>query len=162
MSKVNLANNTQVFIDSLPSPAALDLSKVIPRITAISGPNRTAEDIDISAFDSPGSEREYLSGRVDPGEISITVQYSRAHTVHATLEGYNAGSAVGTPQTHDFVIRSLVDSAAGANGYMTKSFKASVSGFEFTGDLDAPQEATITLKVTGSTTVLFPDTRIPA
>lgn len=163
MSTVNIANSTELYYDATNAPASTLLkAKRIPRITSISGPNRTSEDIETTAFDSPGSEREYLQGRVDPGEITVEIQYSRALAQHRWLEDQNAQTSFGVPTTQEFVIRSLEDSTAGAQQWATKAFKASVSGFEFSGDLDSVKTATVTLRVTGSTNINFPDTRTPA
>ena len=162
MSKVNIANSTQVFYETDQTTDPIPAAKRIRRIVSISGPNRTSEDIDITAFDSPGSEREYLSGRVDPGEISIEIQYSRAEATHAWLEDQNASQSFGVPVTQNFCIRFLDDSTPGAQQYTTKCFKATVSGFEFSGDIDSAKTATVTLRVTGSTVITFPDSRTVA
>lgn len=166
MSKINIANSTEIFYDTNGLPSAsggvttFDENKKIPRITAISGPNRTAEEIDITAFDSDGVERDYLIGRVDPGEISITVQYSPAQAAHKWLEDRNnsfGARGIGTATPDYFTVRYVANSTGPEHA--TKSFKAYVSGFEFSADQDTPLTATITLKVTGPTQLNYPDTR---
>lgn len=56
--------------------AASDVDFIaIGRLTTIPTPTPEAEEIDISALDSPGAFREFMRGAIDNGSIEVVGQY---------------------------------------------------------------------------------------
>src|SRR5262245_16270041 len=51
----------------------------------ISFPQPTVEEIDFTNQDSPSNSKEFLSGDVDFGEVSFTVNYQPADATHVQL-----------------------------------------------------------------------------
>jgi hypothetical protein len=50
----------------------------IAEISAIDGPSKTRETIEVTALDSVGGYREYISSLREGGTISLTMNYTRA------------------------------------------------------------------------------------
>ena len=61
-------------------------STAIAGITSIGGPSMEGEDIDITDMDSTNGFKEFLPGLVDPGEVELGMNYTKAEAalLHAS------------------------------------------------------------------------------
>ncbi|MFC4333861.1 phage tail tube protein [Salininema proteolyticum] len=59
----------------------------IASIADISGPERSREEIEVTAHDSPDQYKEYVKGLKDGGEVTITLNYDPAQSTHRDLDG---------------------------------------------------------------------------
>jgi len=50
----------------------------VANVISITGPNQTRDSIDVSTMDSTSAFREFISGMLDPGEITFDVNYAGA------------------------------------------------------------------------------------
>lgn len=112
----------------------------IANATNITAPGLARNTIDVSAHDSPNKYMEFVGGMIDPGEVSIDVNYD--------------------PTSHDMLVADLEDEdprnyqlvfpdTAGT----TWSFAAVLTGFEATAPYDDKLTATLTYKVSGKPTI---------
>jgi len=128
------AQGTTIAIGDSASPIVYT---TIANIKSWDGPNKSANDLDVTDLSS--TAREFIQGIEDEGEVSLEGHYKGNNTQHAQLQ-----DAVGSNTSYLFKI-TLSDSA-----YIT--FTGRVSQFGMSGGVDAPVEMTLTLKVTGSIT----------
>jgi predicted secreted protein len=59
----------------------------IASITDISGPERSREEIEVTAHDSPDGYKEYVKGLKDGGEVTLTLNYDPGQSTHRDLDG---------------------------------------------------------------------------
>lgn len=57
----------------------------VGQVKDINGPSLTRSTIDVTDHDSTDGFREFVSGLVDPGEISFTIGYDNGNAQHAAL-----------------------------------------------------------------------------
>lgn len=112
----------------------------IANVTNISGPGLSRDTIDVSSHDSPDKHREFVGSLVDPGEVSIDVNYDPA--VHDELV---ADLLVEDPGSYQLVFPSTPPK--------TWAFAAVMTGFEPSAPFDDKLAATITYKVSGKPTI---------
>lgn len=112
----------------------------IANATNITAPGLARNTIDVSAHDSPNKYMEFVGGMIDPGEVSIDVNYD--------------------PTSHDMLVADLEDEDP--RNYQlvfpdpaatTWSFAAVLTGFEATAPYDDKLTATLTYKVSGKPTI---------
>ena len=97
-----------------------------------------AEQIDVTAHDSPGGRREYIGGLVDAPERTLEFYYDPADATHRTLR-----ASVG--QTLEFE----VEHPAWTN---RERFSAVVAQAQVTAELEGGLVLSVTLKPTGPQT----------
>ena len=112
---------------------------LIPEIKTFNGPTGTAAEVDVTSLDSLA--REYLQGLKDEGELSFTMNWVPQNSVHKALA---ADFAARTTSAYTLTVQDVVLS--------TLSFQAFVREFPKTGGVDAPLEASVTLRITGAVT----------
>lgn len=64
-----------VFKRSATSTGAL---AAIAEVNSISGPNKSKETIDVTSLDSPDGYREFIGSFRDPGEVVLSMNFTRA------------------------------------------------------------------------------------
>jgi predicted secreted protein len=128
------AQGTTISLGDAASPIVYT---AIANITSWDGPNRQANDIDVTDLSS--TAREYMQGLEDEGEVTLSGFYLASDTTHAALQDAVGGNAAST-----FKI-ALSDTA-------TLTFSARVSQFGISGGVDAPVEMSMTLKISGGVT----------
>jgi hypothetical protein len=116
---------------------------LLAEATGWSGPRITRNEIETTHLQSVA--KEYLLGLQDPGEFSIDVNFDFNDPGQELLWDELAGV---TPLT---VKLTFFPSTEGSF-----SFQALVMNFETTGRADDKMTATITLRVTGGITAVFP------
>lgn len=57
----------------------------IGQLTNITGPGTDAADVDTTTMDSSSNFRTFVSGLIDPGEMTLSVMYDPALASHKTL-----------------------------------------------------------------------------
>lgn len=114
----------------------------IAGVRDISGPGLTADQIDVTAHDSPGGVREFIKSLIDAGELSFELVWDPEDT---------AGQKI-------LLDRMLIISDAAVNTYRvvfatqnskTWEFTAFVTGFEPKNPVQGEISASVKIKVTG-------------
>lgn len=120
--------------------AGPEVFTAIASVTNISGPGLSRDTIDVTAHDSPNRYREFVGSLVDPGDVSLDLNYD--------------------PDVHDVLVADLEDDEPRnykivfpAPITATWSFAGVMSGFEQTAPIDDKLTATITIKVSGKPTI---------
>lgn len=108
-------------------------------LTSISGPEISADTIDITTLDVSGNTRTFIQGFIDPGEITVTGYYDNIDTGHTAVK-----SALDNATTDTYII--TFPAAIGAtwtfSGIVTK-FKAGEA------TLEDPLTFEATIKISG-------------
>ena len=113
---------------------------IVEGVTSISGPNGTANVIDVTDLES--TAKESVPGLADYGTLQLDVNW-RGATEQVAL--YNMFADNADPE---FFKMALPEQAAGTS-YGVFAFDASVTAFEFGAAVDGKQTCRITLKVSG-------------
>ena len=68
----------------------------ITEVTAFQPPQESADEIEVTHFESPGRRKEFIQGLIDAGEATATINYNPGvHELHDTLvEDFEAGSVI--------------------------------------------------------------------
>ena len=112
----------------------------ITDITEITPPEVTKETIETTHHGSSGGAREFISGLVDGGEMSVTVNYDPGDTSHSYLRTAANSANSGTP---DSFTLTYSDSS-------TDEFSGYVTGMSVEAPMDDKVSATFTIKITGT------------
>ncbi|MGW0938877.1 phage tail tube protein [Streptomyces sp. NPDC002666] len=112
----------------------------IANATNISGPGLSRDTVDVSSHDSPDKHREFVGSLVDPGEVTVDVNYDPA--VHDALV---ADLLEEEPTNFQLVFPSTPP--------VTWAFAAVMTGFEPSAPFDDKLSASITYKVSGKPTI---------
>ena len=110
---------------------------LIGNLTGISGPNISADTIDVTAHDSTGAFREFVSGLIDGGEISI----------EGNLLTAAAGNVILTELTARTSTKAAIVFPGGAKWSSTECL---VTGFETNAPHDGKIGFSATLKISGT------------
>lgn len=102
-------------------------------------PSSARPDVDVTTIDS--TAREYLKGLADGGTISLPVIYDASDAGQVGLEGARTGN---TPLDFRMTL-------ANTEGTIV-TFSALVNDFTVEGGVDAANQGTIELRVTGAVT----------
>ncbi|WP_326659628.1 phage tail tube protein [Streptomyces sp. NBC_00385] len=112
----------------------------IANATNISGPGLSRDTVDVSSHDSPDKHREFVGSLVDPGEVTVDVNYD--------------------PAQHDELVADLTEEDPGnyqlvfpTTPPVTWAFAAVMTGFEPSAPFDDKLTASITYKVSGKPTI---------
>ncbi len=101
-------------------------------------PTGEADNIDVTAHDSPGRTREYIAGFLDTGEIEIEFYYDPANAVQDDLRELKESG-----EENNFQVVLPDDDAT------TFEFAATVNTFEIAMPVEDALTATCSLKITG-------------
>ena len=120
--------------------AGPEVFTAIARVTNVGGPGLSRETYDVTAHDTPSNYMHFIGGLVDPGEVSVDVNYA--------------------PADHDALVADLED--VDPRNYQlvfpdpdqtTWGFAAVMTGFEPSAPYDDKLTATLTFKVSGKPTI---------
>jgi predicted secreted protein len=115
----------------------------IASVSDISGPERTREEIEVTAHDSPDKYKEYVKGLKDGGEVTITLNYDPAQSTHQDLDG-------------DFEEDDLRDYQLvvlpGDADQLTVQFSAMITSMGEEYPIDDKMEMEVTFKISGKPT----------
>lgn len=105
-------------------------------------PNGETEKIDATHLKSPNRRREFISGMIDDGDITIVLNYvPGSQTDLDIMQAYTEGD------TRDFM--AVVPKATGEREYSGTGFISGVDRGEIAAD--SKMECTVTMTVVGST-----------
>lgn len=135
MTAAVLGLGTTLQVGNAASP---EVFTTISEVLNMSGPNISAEDIDVTNFDS--TAREYISGVADSGSVSFEVNYI-GQTQQQTLR---ADVTAGTARNYRITWNNSPATVA--------NFSARVMEFTPSTDPNSQNKASVTLKVSGSVT----------
>lgn len=112
----------------------------IANLTNLEDGGRTRNTIDVTAHDSPNKYMEFVGGLIDPGEVTIDINYDPA--VHDVLENDLEDE---DPRNYQVVFPDV--------GATTFSFAAVMTGFSKSAPTDDKLSASLTFKVSGKPTI---------
>ena len=124
--------------------ASSEVFSDIAEVLSISPPSQSVDIIDVTHLKSTDRVREFIAGMIDPGEVSIEMNFvpgSAADTAIQALEGLST--------TTNF----RVTFPDGTSGSVTWIFAGFLSGYEPAIPSGEKMTANVTFKVTGTTTV---------
>ena len=111
----------------------------IDGVTSLSGPTASTDQLDVTTLD--GSARVFISGLLDPGEVTLSAFYDPADTVQNLLE---ADFTAATESPYKIIFGS---SAAGDEEC---TFNGIVTGYSLSASADSPVTLDVTIKISGS------------
>jgi predicted secreted protein len=115
----------------------------IASVSDISGPERSREEIEVTAHDSPDKYKEYVKGLKDGGEVTITLNYDPGQSTHQDLDG-------------DFEEDDLRDYQLvvlpGDADQLTVQFSAMITSMGEEYPIDDKMEMEVTFKISGKPT----------
>lgn len=115
----------------------------VAEVTSISGPELTAEPIDVTSLDSTGGYKEFIPGFLDSGSVQLEVNFIATNQPQTDLR--TRVSTVGQAAQNYRII--LPDTGA-----TQIDFAAIVESFSITAESGSQITASISLKISGPTT----------
>ena len=114
----------------------------IGQVQSLGIPSDSADELDVTTHDSTGGRKEFLNGLIDTDDLSVSMVYDAADSVHAALRAAAGGAA------QHFKIE-----LTGPASNNTHTFDALVKSFSIDLPHDGVQTATMTIKRSGADTV---------
>lgn len=112
----------------------------IASVADISGPERSREEIEVTAHDSPDQYKEFAKGLKDGGEVTITLNYDPGQSTHRDLDA-------------DFEEKALRDYQVvvlpGDANQLTIQFKALCTTLSESYPIDDKMEMEATFRISG-------------
>lgn len=125
--------------------ASPEVFSAVAKVSSISGPNMTAETIDVTSHDSANYYREFISGLKDGGEVKFDIFFSPSEATHGTATG---------------LLKFFEDRAVKSwkiefpvSPVKTWAFAGVVTAFENQAPVDGAITAAVTIKVSGKPTL---------
>lgn len=112
----------------------------IAEVTAISGPDKSRETIDVTSLDSTDGYREFIAGFRDAGSVSLSMNFTRD-----TYETMNADFESDTKINYEIVLPDADNTSLEFAGMVTEL------PLEITGDDRIT--ADVTIKISGKVTL---------
>ncbi|MFD5050878.1 phage tail tube protein [Streptomyces tendae] len=112
----------------------------IANLSNLEDGGRTRNTIDVTSHDSPNRYMEFVGGLIDPGEVTIDINYDPA--VHDVLE---ADLEDEDPRNYQIVFPDPAQT--------TFSFAAVMTGFSKSAPVDDKLSGSLTFKVSGKPTI---------
>lgn len=136
MSGIDATGSVLSRSDMASTPTFTDIANIS---AGPDGPGLSRTSQDHSAHDSPNNTKEYAPGMVDPGEVSLTLNWSSIETTHQTLRDDIFDQTV-----RDYKIEEPDGASVAFSGFVT--------GFSWTRPVDDKLTADVTMQVTGKPT----------
>ena len=114
-----------------------DLTK-LAEVTSVALPNEQTAEVEVTHYESPNRTKEFISGLIDPGELSIEINYI-------------AGS-----DTDDLIVAAKGDGAVRQMKIVLPqytqqfTFPGIVRGYDRSAPIEGRMTATITIRVAGA------------
>ena len=105
-------------------------------VSSFSGPNTSKTKIDVTSFDS--SRKEYIYGIPDEGDISFTMFFYPADSIHKAIIKEDVSAAYNRPWRMELSDGTIYE------------FEGNISSAPLTGNMDAAVTLNMTLSVSGS------------
>ncbi|TZG26506.1 phage tail tube protein [Sphingomonas montanisoli] len=115
----------------------------IAEVTSVSPPNEQRADVEVTHYESPGQTREYIAGLIDPGEITVSINW---------VPGSPTDDLLVTAK-NDGAVRQMKIKVPGAAATPEQfKFPGIVKGFERTVPIDGQMTANVTIRIAGAVT----------
>jgi predicted secreted protein len=114
----------------------------LAEVMQVSLPNEQVDEVEATHMESPNRTREYVSGLIDPGEITLELNYIAGSTTDTLI---NAAKASGAQRDCKIVVPAKTAAQA-------FTFKGIVKGYERNAPIDDRQTATVTIRIAGAVT----------
>lgn len=122
--------------------ASPEVFTTIAGISSITGPQFTANEIDVTSHDTTGGYREKITGLKDAGSVSGTIYFDASLTQHqALLTDFNNN----TRKNYRLELATFSPARYFA-------FAARIQEVNYSFDVDGAQQATITFQIDGNAT----------
>lgn len=113
----------------------------IAELTNVTTPAFTRATIDATHHTSPGGVREFIANLIDPGEVTLTVNWIPSSPTQDQTTGLLKAALDGVTRNWQLVIPS--------SPAVTWNFKAFVTAFTGATPMDDKMSASVTMKVSG-------------
>lgn len=113
----------------------------VVNVTNIDGPSLDADVLDMGSHDSPSAYREKAVGLLDPGELTLRINWDPGTPTHAATSGLLYYYENRTSQEYALILPDTANTTYVFDAYVT-SFSGSVPH-------DGKMEATVTLTIDG-------------
>lgn len=117
----------------------------IPEVVNCSGPNMSADAIEVTQLLSPGACKEFIKGLLDNGEVTLELNYLPGNTNQQVL----LGDLQATAQSEAEQVWTIVFTDSGSETFTFNAFPTALTPGAPVGDKLA---ASCTLKITGELT----------
>jgi predicted secreted protein len=121
--------------------AGSEVFTTIAEVGTITGPSQRSEFIDVTSQDSVSGYREFVSGLIDPGEITFTANYIPANATHK-----NVLADFKNKTKHNWKI--IFPTSPSTEW----AFACTPTAAELTAPVDGQLQLNVTLKVSGAVT----------
>lgn len=108
----------------------------ITRIKSFTFPSKTFEDVDVTHFESPNREKEFITGLADLGEVTVTHSYTPDDGAGTNLDA-QINDALGSSIQVRFTI----------NGGQARTFNATLKGYQPNIPMDDEMVADLALRI---------------
>lgn len=125
------------------NPAAISATVTLGRVRSITPPPFSRDTVDVTSMESAGMVREFIPALIDRGEMTVEILWVPGDP---TDDAILAMQAEREPRLIEISLPQINTPAP------TCTFRALLTGYEQTVELEAELSATITLKVTGNLT----------
>jgi predicted secreted protein len=114
----------------------------IPGLKGFTLPSGSADQIDVTAHDSPDTTKQYISGLIETGELGFDIFFDSSESIHEDLWDLNASGDEKNWQV-----------LAPDTGATLFEFAAFVTNMEIEFPVEDAINATVTIKLTGTVTM---------
>ncbi|MBL3580648.1 phage tail tube protein [Rhodovulum visakhapatnamense] len=112
----------------------------LAEVNEVTPPNQQADDIDVTHQKSPNKTREYIAGMIEPGEMTLSLNWIPGGSTDMTIQALKVSGARRQMRI------------TWPNG-ITWTFTGYIKGFEPSSQLGDKMTGTVTIKVAGSTAI---------
>lgn len=106
----------------------------------IKPPNQQSDDVEVTNYKSPNRTKEYIPGLIEPGEMTFDINWIPSDATDQIIQALKTSGAVRAMKI------------TWPNG-VTWSWDGYIKGFEPTAPLNDRMTGTVTVKVSGATTI---------
>lgn len=134
-----LAFETEIEIGRGATPTWTNLAE----IQDVNLPTETADQIEVTSMSTPGRSKEFIAGRIDAGEVAISMFWEPESTTDALLSSIHASGEV-------VQIRFTIPSeATGEDADFVETWTGIMVGYERVAPVSEAATATATFKING-------------
>ena len=113
----------------------------IAEVTNVTTPSFSRDTIDATHHTSPGGVREFVGSLIDPGEVTVDMNWIPSDPTQDQTTGLLKAALDGVARNYQLVIPS--------SPAVTWAFKGIVTGFSGSTPMDDKMTASVTMKVSG-------------
>lgn len=139
MSGASIGYGAQFWMHDGASPGVL---VKLAEVFNVSPPNQQIDDVEVTHYESADRTNEYIAGFIDPGTISVQMNYVAGSTTDDLIVAAKAAGAVRNMK--------VVIPSSGTDQQFT--FPGIVKGYEIASPVKDRQTATLTIRVAGAVT----------